>query len=239
MEYRAISAILSFPVLPSNSYTLIAHFTRNIEGNSAGSLSRDDTALYAMSRGESKLRMIVQATMVGLALFLLASLPVQAEEVRLNSIGVRGGPTGGSPIGDLETQYFKEYDLMANWLLPWGWYSESGWGVGSRLMGSVGAMTASGDTAFVSTVLPGIVLGKKDGWLSLEFGAGGAILSQQHFAHQNVGGLFQLVADMAIRAKVYGGLGVGYWFHHMSDAGLYGEDAHGTDFHMIEVSYRF
>lgn len=75
------------------------------------------------------LRMTFQATMVGLALFLLAPWPGQADEVRLNSIGVRGGPTGGSPIGDLETQYFKEYDLMANWSLPWGWYSESG---GSR-----------------------------------------------------------------------------------------------------------
>lgn len=239
MEYWAISAILSFPVLPSNSYAVIAHFTRNIEGTSAGSMSRDDSVLHAKSRGESKLRISFQAAMVGLALFLLAPWPGQAEEVRLNSIGVRGGPTGGSPIGDLETQYFKEYDLMANWSLPWGWYSESGWGVGTRLMGSVGAITASGDTAFISTVLPGIVLGKIDGWLSLEFGAGGALLSQQHFANQNVGGLFQLVADMAIRAKVYGGLGVGYWFHHMSDAGLYGEDAHGADFHMIEVSYRF
>ncbi len=184
-------------------------------------------------------RRVLQAATIGFALFLLAPCLSHAEEIRLNSIGVRGGPTGGSPIGKLETQYFKQYDLMANWSMPWGWYTESGWGVGTRLMGSVGALTASGDTAFVSTLVPGIVFEKKDGWLSLEFGAGSALLSQQQFAHQNIGGTFQLVADMAIRAKVYGGIGVGYWFHHMSDAGMYGKDAHGIDLHMVEVSYRF
>jgi len=185
------------------------------------------------------LRIALQAAKVALVLFLLAPWPSQAEEIRLNSIGVRGGPTGGSPIGDLETQYFKEYDVMANWSLPWRWYSESGWGLGTRLMGSVGALTASGDSAFVTTLVPGIVFEKKDGWLSLEVGGGGALLSQHQFAHQNVGGTFQLVWDAAVRAQVYGGIGVGYWFHHMSDAGLYGRDAHGADFHMVEASYRF
>lgn len=68
--------------------------------------------------------------------------------------------------------YFHQYDLMANWSLPWGWYSPSGWGVGTRLMGSVGAVTASGDAAFISTVIPGVVFEKKDGWLSLEVGGG-------------------------------------------------------------------
>ena len=177
--------------------------------------------------------------MVALGLFLLAPWPSQAEEIRLNSIGVRGGVSGSSPIGEKETEYFQEYDVMADWSMPWGWYSESGWGVGTRLMGSVGAVTAAGDTAFVSTVVPGVVLGKKDGWLSIEVGGGGALLSQHHFAHQNMGGTFQFVWDMAARAKVYGGLGVGYWFHHMSDASLYGSNVHGFDLHMIEVSYRF
>lgn len=177
--------------------------------------------------------------LVVLVLFLLAPCRSQAEEVRLNSIGVRGGVSGSSPIGELETQYFQEYDLMASWSLPWEWYSESRWGVGSRLMGSVGAVTTSGDTAFISTVVPGVVFGKKDGWLSLEVGGGIAFLSQHRFAHQDLGGAFQFVWDTALRAKVYGGIGVGYWFHHLSDSALYGRDAHGFDLHMIEMSYRF
>jgi hypothetical protein len=178
-------------------------------------------------------------TTVSLALLLCVPLPSQAEEIRLNSIGIRGGVTGSSPIGEKESEYFHQYDLMANWALPWGWYSESGWGAGTRLMGSMGAVTASGDTAFISTMVPGVVFEKKEGWLSLEVGGGAALLSQHHFPDQDIGGLFQLVWDTAVRAKVYRGVGVGYWFHHMSDAHLYGSNVHGFDLHMIEVSYQF
>lgn len=184
-------------------------------------------------------RMTLPLAAVGFMCCLLAPSPSQAEEIRLNSIGVRGGVSGSSPIGKKETEYFQQYDVMANWSMPWEWYSASGWGVGTRLMGTVGAITASGDTAFVTTLTPGFVLGKKDGWLSLEVGGGGAFLSQHNFTNQNMGGHFQLVADMAVRAKVYRGIGVGYWFHHISDAGLYGRDNRGADFHMIEFSYRF
>lgn len=177
---------------------------------------------------------------VGLTGWLLvAPQLIRAEEFRLESIGIRGGVSGSSPIGKKETQYFKEYDVMANMSLPWGWYSESGWGIGTRLMGSVGALSASDDTAFIATMVPGIVLGKKDGWLSLEVGAGIALLSQHHFANQEIGGDFQVVGDIALRAKVYQGIGVGYWFHHLSDATLYGDNGRGFDLHMIELSYRF
>lgn len=185
------------------------------------------------------LRIVLRLAVVGLALFFLFPCLSQAEEIRLNSIGVRGGVSGSSPIGEKESEYFQEYDVIAHWSLPLGWYSESGWGVGTRLMGSAGGLTAGGDAAFISTAVPGLVFGKKDGWLSIEVGGGGALLSQYHSANQNMGGTFQFVWDLAARAKVYGGIGVGYWFHHMSDAGLYGHDAHGVDLHMIEVSYRF
>ncbi len=181
----------------------------------------------------------LRVAMVGLALFLATPRLIQAEEIHLESIGLRGGASGSSPIGKKETQFFKEYDLMANWSLPWGWYSESGWGVGTRLMGSVGALGASDDTAFIATMVPGVVLGKKDGWLSLEVGAGVALLSMHHFANQDMGGAFQVVGDIALRAKVYQGIGVGYWFHHLSDATLYGDKGRGFDLHMIELSYRF
>lgn len=106
-------------------------------------------------------------------------------------------------------------------------------------MGSMGAVTASGDTAFISTLVPGVVFEKKGGWFSLEAGGGAALLSQHRFPNQDIGGVFQLVWDTAVRAKVYRGIGVGYWFHHMSDAHLYGSNVHGFDLHMIEVSYRF
>ena len=185
------------------------------------------------------LRITWRLVMVGLALFLFVPWLSQAEEIRLNSIGIRGGASGSSPIGSKETQYFQEYDVMANWSLPWEWYSQAGWGVDTRLLGSVGAVTASGDTAFISTLVPGFVFGKKDGWLSLELGGGVGLLSQHQFPHQDVGGDFEFVWETAVRAKVYRGIGVGYWFRHMSDATLYGDKGRGFDLHMLEVSYRF
>jgi len=181
----------------------------------------------------------VRFVMLWLVVFLVTPPLIQAEGIHLESIGLRGGVSGSSPIGKKETQYFTEYDLMANWSLPWGWYTDSGWGIGTRLMGSLGALKASDDTAFIATMVPGVVLGKKDGWLSLEVGAGFALLSQHHFENQNMGGAFQIVGDIALRAKVYKGLGVGYWFHHLSDATMYGDNGRGYDLHMIELSYRF
>lgn len=181
----------------------------------------------------------LRIAIVWLALFFATPPLIQADEIHLESIGVRGGASGSSPIGKKETQFFNEFDLMANWSLPWGWYSQSGWGLGTRLMGSVGALRASDDTAFIATMVPGVVLGKKDGWLSLEVGAGFALLSQHHFENQKMGGAFQIVGDIALRAKVYKGIGVGYWFHHLSDAHMYGDNGRGYDLHMIELSYRF
>lgn len=172
-------------------------------------------------------------------LVVLFPWPCQAEGIHLESLGIRGGVSGNSPIGEKESENFQEYDVMANWLMPWDWYSRSGWGVATRVMTSMGGLKSNGDTSFIATLVPGFIFGKKDGWLSLEVGGGGGLLSQYQFATQNMGGTFQFVWDMALRADVYKGIGVGYWFHHLSDASLYGSDAHGVDLHMIELSYRF
>lgn len=137
-------------------------------------------------------RITLPLAVVGLMCSLFVSSPSQAEEIRLNSIGVRGGVSGSSPIGKKETEYFQQYDVMADWSMPWEWYSASGWGVGTRLMGTVGAVTAAGDTALVTTLIPGFVFGKKDGWLSLELGGGGALFSQHHFTNQSLGGCSSL-----------------------------------------------
>ncbi|MCG3774549.1 MAG: hypothetical protein JW395_1372 [Nitrospira sp.] len=105
---------------------------------------------------------VVRLTMVSLALLLFASLPSQAEEIRFNSIGIRGGVTESSPIGEKESEYFHQNDLMANWSLPWGWYSQSGWGVGTRLMGSVGAVMASGIPHLSARWFPGLYSRRKE-----------------------------------------------------------------------------
>lgn len=62
----------------------------------------------------------LRLTTVSLALLLCVPWASQAEEIRLNSIGIRRGVSGSSPIGEKEAEYFQQYDLMANWSLPWG-----------------------------------------------------------------------------------------------------------------------
>lgn len=226
---------------PPTRETTAIHYASHYSKTSGASLS-DGAGLAdrTVPIGSSvRNRAWPRLVMLWLVVFLVTPPLIQADEIRLESIGVRGGASGSSPIGKKETQFFTGYDLMANWSLPWGWYSESGWGIGTRLMGSVGALGASDDTAFIATMVPGVVFGKKDGWLSLEVGGGFALLSQHRFANQDMGGAFQFVWDTAIRANVYRGIGVGYWFHHLSDATFYGDNGRGFDLHMIELSYRF
>jgi hypothetical protein len=162
-----------------------------------------------------------------------------AGEIRLLALGLRAGFSGNSVLGEEHLQHFQQYDVMANFALPWSWYSESGWGLGTRFLASGGAVRAAGDTAFISTFVPGIALGDKQGRISLEIGGGGALLSQYKFGNQNMGGPFQFVWDTALRVGLTKRLGAGYCFQHLSDATIYGSGSRGFDLHMIELFYRF
>lgn len=176
---------------------------------------------------------------VCLALCVLAPWPSRAEDTRLMSLGLRMGVSGSSPLGEEQQSDFQEYDVVSTLALPWGAYSQSGWGVGTRLMGSVGALTGAGETGFITTLIPGISLGSQDRRISLDLGAGVALLSKYQFGNQNFGGPFQFVANLGISVAVYKALGVGYQFQHISDALIYGSDSRGVDLHMFEVSYRY
>ena len=104
--------------------------------------------------------------MAGL-LLLLSAGTVSGDETGLMAVGVRGGVSvrGESPLGEQMRQDFVGGDMLAMFRLPWGWYSQSGWGVGSRLMTSVGAMESEGVTGFVASVVPLVVFGSRDGRL--------------------------------------------------------------------------
>ncbi|MEO8338413.1 MAG: hypothetical protein ABI604_01700 [Nitrospirota bacterium] len=60
----------------------------------------------------------LRLSMVALGLFLLAPCLSQAEEIRLNSIGVRGGVSGSFPIEEKGTESFQEYDVMQTGQCP-------------------------------------------------------------------------------------------------------------------------
>lgn len=162
-----------------------------------------------------------------------------AKDLRLLSVGVRARVTESTVLGKAQPESFQEYDAVVHIRLPWEAYSVSGWGVGTRLMGSAGVLRGAGETALVASLIPMLAFGSQDGRFSLDMGAGGALLSRDRFGSQDFGGPFQFALTLGAGVPLYQRLGVGYRFVHYSDAALHGSDTIGADFHMVEFTYRF
>jgi len=158
---------------------------------------------------------------------------------RLLNISIRTRFSSTDVIGKVAAEEFWEHSAAANFRLPWERYSQSGWGVGTRLMASAGVLYGSGDTALVVSLIPLIAFGSKDGRFSVDLGAGGALLSRQRFGIQDYGGLFQFALTAGASVPIYKTIGLGYRFMHYSDAAIYGPHNTGVDFHMLELIYRF
>jgi hypothetical protein len=160
-------------------------------------------------------------------------------KLSLQSVSIRARFSSIDVLGGVATEEFKEYDMAANFRLPWAWYSQSGWGAGIRLMASAGVLYSDGDTALVASLIPLIALGSQDGRFTLDMGAGGALLSRHRFGMQDFGGNFQFALTAGVGVPLFARLGVGYRFLHYSDAGIYGPNNTGADLHMLELIYRF
>lgn len=116
-----------------------------------------------------------------LALCLLAPWPSRADNLRLMSVGIRGGVTGASVLGEEQQEAFREYDAVATVGLPWGWYSQSGWGVGTRLIASAGVIQETGASGLIGSLVPVFAFGSQDGRYAVDIGFRGALLSTHHF----------------------------------------------------------
>jgi hypothetical protein len=170
---------------------------------------------------------------------LLIPWPGRAEELRLLSLAVRGSVSAETMLGDDAPEENDAYDLALNVGLPWDHYGVSGWGVGTRLMMSVGVLQGDGENALVVSLVPGFALGSKDGRFTLDLGAGVAYFSRYRFGEQDFGGPFQFALTVGAGFPLYQRLGAGYRFMHYSDAGAHGSHTTGADIHMVEFSYRF
>lgn len=180
-------------------------------------------------------------TLFGLWLILLGGLlaPVlgHADDLELLSYSLRARFSETTLLGKEAPEAFDEYDLSANFELPWQYQSASGWRLGTRLMASAGGLHGAGETALATSLVPQIVLSSEDGRFSIDLGLGGALLSRHRFGTQDFGGPFQFALTLGIGVPLYKNLGLGYRFQHYSDAGLNGPDTIGVDLHMIEFSY--
>jgi hypothetical protein len=142
-------------------------------------------------------------------------------------------------LGDTPPESFQEYDALVNFGLPWERYSRSGWGAGTRLMASAGALHGARETGLVVSLIPLLALGSQDGRFTLDMGAGGALFSRHRFGTQDYGGPFQFALTFGAGVPLNEHLGLGYRFLHYSDAGINGSNTIGADFHMVEFIYRF
>lgn len=193
------------------------------------------TSRAAMIRENISAHLLIAAMLV----VFLTPWPSRAEDLRLLSVGLRAGASGTNVLGDAPPEEFQEYGAAATFGLPWERYSESGWGAGTRLMASAGALRGAGETALVVSLIPLLAFGSQDGRFTLDLGIGGALISKQRFGTQDFGGAFQFALTLGVSVPLHERLGVGYRFQHYSDAGIHGSNTTGADLHMIEFSYRF
>jgi hypothetical protein len=188
------------------------------------------------------LRLDVIAKWVVVASFLTATAASMsiAGEVRLESFALRGGFSGGSPIGEEEQLYFQQADVALTARLPWEWEIASGWVLGTRLLTSAGVLRGAQENNAVFTLVPlDVAFGRKDGLITIDMGGGGALLSDYKFGPQNFGGPFQFVWTFGVSSRFAGPFGAGYHFQHYSDATIYGSQSRGADLHLFEIIYWF
>ncbi len=168
-----------------------------------------------------------------------ASASSPLHDMRLHDVSLRMRVGGERVIGVEQPERFESVDLGFTWRLPWQRYGASGWGAGTRLLGSVGWMTGAEDSALVLSAIPLLAFGSVDGRFTADMGLGGALLSRHRFDQQNYGGHFQFALTVGLSVPLYRDIGIGYRFMHYSDAAMYGPHSIGADFHMVELSYRF
>jgi hypothetical protein len=169
----------------------------------------------------------------------LTSTPGHALDLDLMSVSARARVGEKRVLGKVAPESFREYDVAATLRLPWQYYTQSGWGVGLRLMASGGILQGANKTALVVSAIPLLAIGSEDGRFTADIGAGLALISEHRFAQQDFGGPLQGALTLGVTVPLYRRVGVGYRFMHYSDWGAYGPSSIGVDFHMVEFSYRF
>jgi hypothetical protein len=169
----------------------------------------------------------------------LSAWPAQAADWKLLSIGVRAQVWDQTVLGKDQPEAFDEYDVMATLLMPWAGRAWSGGEMSARLLASAGVVRGADDTAFVASAIPALAFTHRKVPVTIDLGAGLALFSQYRFGDQDFGGPLQFALTVGIGIPVYRKVGIGYRFLHYSDAGLYGSQTVGADFHMIELSYGF
>ncbi len=159
---------------------------------------------------------------------------------RLEEIGIRGGfNMEYIAIPPTEKEDFEQFDVFGAISLPKHYSYDSGWEIRFRMNGSLGVLRGDGDLGFIGTVSPGIVFWYPDWNISINGGPGFAYVSREKYGEQDLGGPIQIVGQGGLTYYVTEHVGIGWRFHHISDAGIWGSDNRGVDVNLFELSYKF
>jgi hypothetical protein len=173
-------------------------------------------------------------------LCLLAPRHSHAVDLELQSAGVRLQIGEKSHvIGALQPESFHEYDVVANFKLPWEHQFQSGWVARTRLLTHAGVLKGQNQTALVAVAIPALAFGRQDGGVMVDTGLGLALLSRHRFALQDFGGPLQFALTLGVEVPLHRHFAAAYRFMHYSDAGFYAPGTIGADMHMVELLYRF
>lgn len=167
-----------------------------------------------------------------LLLAALASVPGHTEEAL--TVGLHAGFSAK----DVDGESFQQYQLYAAYPLPWRWESDSGWTLAILLNGTGGILRGGGETGFIGSLGPALVLGKQGIPVSLELGSSPTVLSQSRFGDADLGGTFHFTSHLGLHLQIGATLDTGYRYQHMSNASTQDPNP-GLNMHLFWLGYRF
>ena len=149
------------------------------------------------------------------------------------------GVRAGWSVSDDE-ESFNQYDVFANYGLPWNWQ----WGgivqVDTQLTTAFGILDGGGDTGVVGLLGFDFVFGTVSGKCPFEIraGSGLTLISEDEYGDDDFGGPLQLTSHISLNYWILENLSAMARVQHMSNAGIYSSNA-GLNLVMLGMLYRF
>jgi lipid A 3-O-deacylase len=174
--------------------------------------------------------------MAWLTLALMLSF-LYSKQSGSEDIGLITGLRASVSAGD-NKEDFTRYEWFADYDPAWEWRFSSTWNLGLIFNAAAGVLHGGGDTGFLASLGPGVVIYKPQGIIRLTAGVSPSILSRENYGDEDLGSAFQLISYIGVNFQLTRNLTAGYRFQHMSNAGT-GDKNPGVNFHTVELGYVF
>lgn len=175
---------------------------------------------------------------LGLLMWTMAVPAWAAPGLRPVAAGVRFGVFSAP-----RDQNFTQSEGFGRWALPWRWRLPAGLVVTPQLDVAAGVLRARGETGFIGSAGPVLLLSlgpERNARVFLEFGVKATVLSRYRFGAKNLGGPYAFSDHLGagLRFGPRRQFLVGYRFQHLSNLDLYRNNP-GVNEHMVTFGYHF